>query len=609
MGKDFADDDDELNTGQDMTEITYNGSEDDPDETKTSEQTAGDEAAEPEEDVTADDSAAEPEQTAGDETAEPEEDVTADGGAAEPEQTEDDETAEPEQASEPESERKKKKMSRGKKIALIVIIAVAAALAAAYLITGFWFTKHYLPETTINGVDASLKTVEEVQQEIADRVNDYDITIKERGGGEEIVLGTDIGLVIEFDDTLDNLLDEQKSFLWIAELKNAREFEPDRLLSYDEDMLETTLSGLACMDEGSMTISEDAKITYSEDSEQFEVIDAVFGTYMEAETLEAAVGAAVLELSETLDLEEAGCYTDPVYTEESDEIIAAHAEMNELLATDIAYDMEDAGTVEISKDEMSLWITTDENMEVVIDEDAVAEFVSDFADQYDTLYHTHTLATTYGSTVTITSGSYGWKINQETETAQLIEDLEAKEDVTREPNYSSRAASHSGNDYGNTYVEINLTAQHLYFYKNGSLVVESDIVSGCVADGNSTPTGIYGITYKEKDATLNGEDYSTPVSYWMPFNGGVGLHDATWRSSFGGTIYKTNGSHGCINLPYSVAQTIFENISTNDPVIVYTLAGTEQSSKSSSSSSSDDDDDEEEEDEDEDDDASDEDEG
>jgi hypothetical protein len=112
-------------------------------------------------------------------------------------------------------------------------------------------------------------------------------------------------------------------------------------------------------------------------------------------------------------------------------------------------------------------------------------------------------------------------------------------------------------------------------YVDGVLVVESDFVSGNLSKGYYTPTGAYGLTYKERNATLNGENYSTPVSYWMPFAGNVGMHDATWRGSFGGSIYKRNGSHGCVNLPYSAAKTIYENITSNFPVLVYELAGTE----------------------------------
>lgn len=133
-------------------------------------------------------------------------------------------------------------------------------------------------------------------------------------------------------------------------------------------------------------------------------------------------------------------------------------------------------------------------------------------------------------------------------------------------------------------MEINLTAQHLYFYKDGKLLVESDFVSGNESKGWSTPAGVFPLTYKQRDATLKGETYRTPVSYWMPFNGNIGLHDATWRSTFGGTIYKTSGSHGCVNLPPAVAKTIFENIAAGVPVLCYHLSGTESQTASNGTS-------------------------
>lgn len=147
--------------------------------------------------------------------------------------------------------------------------------------------------------------------------------------------------------------------------------------------------------------------------------------------------------------------------------------------------------------------------------------------------------------------------------------------MERELNYSMTANSHGKNDYGDSYVEINLTAQHMFLYKDGKLVIDSDFVSGNVSKNNVTPTGAYGVTYTEKNATLRGENYETPVTYWMPFAGNVGMHDAYWRSKFGGSIYKYAGSHGCINLPPEVAKVVFENVKKNYPVLVYELPGTE----------------------------------
>ena len=124
-------------------------------------------------------------------------------------------------------------------------------------------------------------------------------------------------------------------------------------------------------------------------------------------------------------------------------------------------------------------------------------------------------------------------------------------------------------------MEVNLTAQHLFFYKDGKRILESDFVSGNVSKKFGTPTGTYPVQYKQNDATLVGEDYETPVKYWMPFNKNIGFHDASWRSKFGKDIYLTNGSHGCINMPPANAKKMFQNIQRGVAVVVYKLPGTE----------------------------------
>ncbi len=496
---------------------------------------------------------------------------------AEPEDIEEEPFAEPEAA---ESEAERKKLH-------IILPLIAASIVAVYLIICAFYMKHYLPNTVVNGVDCSSKTVEELEALIVDEVNGYELTLVERGGETETISDFQIDLQVVFDGALEEILENQRTFAWPLALFSDSSYEPGNTASYDEELMATVLAELNCADVDQMTVTQDAEIMYDEDAETYEIEPAVYGTYLDTDMLYDLVDNAVISLEETVDLEAAGCYEDPVYTEESEEVVTACSEMIAPISANITYYMLDIGTFEISKKEMSSWVVLGDNFEVSVDEEVVAAYVAAFAEKYDTQYTSHTLKTTWGSTVTVSSGSYGWKLDQEAETEALLEEIAAGEDVTREPYYSHSAASHGANDYGSTYVEINLTAQHLYFYKNGVLIVESDFVSGNVANGNATPTGIYPVTYTQKDAVLRGDDYESPVSYWMPFNGGVGMHDATWRSSFGGTIYKTNGSHGCINLPLSAAKTIFENIKAGDAVIVYTLPGTESVSQASSSSSSD----------------------
>ncbi|MGV2686707.1 L,D-transpeptidase family protein, partial [Clostridium perfringens] len=109
------------------------------------------------------------------------------------------------------------------------------------------------------------------------------------------------------------------------------------------------------------------------------------------------------------------------------------------------------------------------------------------------------------------------------------------------------------NDIGNTYVEVNITRQHVWFYKDGTLITQGDVVTGDPGKGHSTQLGTYMLNYKQKEATLRGNNYEAKVVYWMPLNGNIGNHDASWRYSFGGNIYKNNGTHGCVNSPSYLA--------------------------------------------------------
>ena len=170
------------------------------------------------------------------------------------------------------------------------------------------------------------------------------------------------------------------------------------------------------------------------------------------------------------------------------------------------------------------------------------------------------------------SGNYGWWINYDSEVKEIKKDIKSGKSVTREPIYRSKAANHGDYhfDYGDSYAEVNIATQHMFLVINGKKVLDSDVVTGKDVDGRRTPTGTYSITYKTKDATLKGQGYASPVSWWMPFNGNIGFHDAPWRHGrFGGEIYKTAGSHGCVNMPPEMAAKLYKYVEKGFPVIVY----------------------------------------
>lgn len=469
----------------------------------------------------------------------------------------------------------------GKKAAWIAACTAGILLVAAggvYVGMSQKYKTRFFPNTRINGVDASGKTAAEVQELIAEGVNGYTLTIDERNNQTETIAGTDIKLHAEFDGSLEKMVAAQNPFAWLWHMKQ-EEYTIGTMVAYDDAALESQIRNLSCLDPEKAVEPVNAKISEYVSGQGYSIEPEQEGTAVEAEKLTQAVTGAIENLQDHLSLEEADVYKKPTVLKDDASLAEQLDKMNKYAKMSVTYQFGDS-TETLNGDQIHAWLIANADGSVSVDSSKVSEYVSEMAKAHNTSNKAKTLKTSYGSTIQVRGGTYGWKINQAAETEALAAIIASGESTTREPEYSQKAASHGANDYGDTYVEINLTGQHLFFYKEGKLVVESDFVSGNLAKGWGTPAGSYPLAYKQKNAVLKGENYRTPVNYWMPFNNGIGMHDAKWRSSFGGTIYKTGGSHGCINLPPSVAKTIFDNISAGTPVICYNLPGTEKSTTS-----------------------------
>ncbi len=218
---------------------------------------------------------------------------------------------------------------------------------------------------------------------------------------------------------------------------------------------------------------------------------------------------------------------------------------------------------------ISGWLYTKEDGTLSVNEAPAKEYVAGLASKYDTFGRNRSFTTHDGQEITVAGGDYGYWMDRVSTREQLIDQILTGESATLEPVYYGTGKSFGEDDIGNTYVEINIGQQHLWVYRNGEQINDTDFVSGGLFKGNGTPEGTYAITYKERDATLVGEGYQSSVKYWMPFNGNIGLHDASWRDAFGGHIYYMNGSHGCVNLPTTKAAEIYDQVEKGEPVVVY----------------------------------------
>ncbi|MCI8598118.1 MAG: L,D-transpeptidase family protein [Lachnospiraceae bacterium] len=468
-------------------------------------------------------------------------------------------------------ETKEKKQKKHFPILLMLLGIPVLCVLAAYAGGFCYYQKHFVRGTMIDQVDVSGMTIPELEAQI----QEYSLKVLQRqaSGGllQEEIEGKAIGLSYSSIEPFQEILQEQNTWLWF--LRQDTVHETEELIQYDMDALETEIGNLSGFKKDFAVAPTDAYIADYTPEQGFEVVEEIQGNQLNRQKALKAISEGVEELKEEVNLEEMDCYEKPKITVESEELKAASDKLQSYVGTTITYTFGDNKEV-LDGTTISNWIEMD-GFDVSIDKTQVEEYVATLRKTYDTVFRPRKFKTSYGTEVTINKGDYGWWMNTDQEIEELYDMIERGESGERTPVYRQTAASYDEQDYGNTYVEINLTAQHLFLYKDGKKILESDFVSGNASRGYDTPGGIYGLTYKQRDATLVGETYRTPVSYWMPFNNNIGMHDATWRREFGGDIYKTNGSHGCVNLPYSVAKEIYGYIEKGTPVICYYLPGTE----------------------------------
>lgn len=476
----------------------------------------------------------------------------------------------------------------------VIVSFAAAALAVAYAKVAAYYQIHFLPNTYINGMDCSDMEAETVIALLDAPIEDYVLEVigrDYRTGDSEAILGRVVSndIQLKYADTREmvySFLEQQEASKWIQGYGHkVYTYSFGQEVTFDETLLTNMVKSWDAFQKKNMLKAEDAYISeYSEVNNSYEVIPETIGTEFDADQVAQCIADAVKNQEALMNVEAAGCYKEASVGHDDKVLTDAVETVNTWLAADITYDWNGVEVI-VDSEILREWISLENNIPI-LNEEAVAEFVKRQAAAYDTYGKKRNFITALGVELTLPSGYYGWKTDTEAEIEELIQLIGQGAVVQREPVYSSMAQKKGSNDIGSSYVEADLTHQHLYLYHKGTLVLETDFVSGDMSSkpGNVTPEGVFGVAYKTVNAVLRGEDYITPVSYWMPYFGNYGMHDATWRSEFGGDIYIANGSHGCINLPLDKAAQIYQYVYAGFPVICYyyqvdPLAGQETESQ------------------------------
>ncbi len=266
-------------------------------------------------------------------------------------------------------------------------------------------------------------------------------------------------------------------------------------------------------------------------------------------------------------------YVSAAVTKDDDpELQAALEACNNYTKASITYTFGDQSTT-LDGNTIKDWLQFDEKGQLIWDDNSfqqhVAEYVAQLAATYDTVGTEREFRQRVEELYMFPVRYMDGKDRSGSRGCSAQSGNQSGTQTTREPIYAQTANAYGVNDLGNTYIEVDLSEQHMYYYQNGSDIFESDFVSGNMSYADrQTHAGIFTLYYKKSPDVLRGGQkgtanyYEQPVQYWMPFDGGIGFHDANWRDEFGGDIYLTSGSHGCINLPPDNAAVLYDRFST-----------------------------------------------
>lgn len=474
----------------------------------------------------------------------------------------------------------KKKKKKGMIIGLTIVLIFAAVLgAAAYFLYEKANSGLFFEETTLNGYDVSGKSAKEVLLMLTRDYSAPKLEIREGGETELTLTLEELGYTIDEMQLLSEIQDCMRSqnLSLLISLFEGNEYEVEVPFNFDEEVFKKAVSSQNFSK--ARTASADAYMDF--DGTEYVIHPEVYGNEFDDADLQVIVREttdkmtsgdrpqedAVVEVPEAL-------YFVPAVTQDDEEMNRTVDTYNKYCKAVITHTFGEE-KLTIDWDTIQNWLILDEDGGH-IDEEAVYNYVAEMAGNYDTLYYERSFKAASGKKVTLSSNDYGYQIDQDGEFSQLMADIESNTTVEREPVYAVHGFSRNGrDDLNGNYIEVNLKKQHLWLYRNGELVIETDFVSGLPKDGRETTTGAFGIAFKASPYNLKGGgssgsgSWDVDVKYWMPFHDGQGLHDASWRNAFGGDIYKTNGSHGCVNLPTEAAAVIYENVDANFPILLY----------------------------------------
>lgn len=494
-------------------------------------------------------------------------------------------------------------------ISILILVPVIVG-SAFYLYMNLTYKNTFAYGMFINNCYVEGMTPEQVNEKLVGQIEPGKITVQCKMGNEIEIPFEKIGYTYSYLEQLRQIQKNDNPIAFAMRMYTSKgqfmenEIAPEG--TFDEAKLRQVMQENDSLKDCSKITNP--KVCIENTKNGYVLIDETVAL-LDGEKAQKVISLAIKDGKETVDLEKSNCYISYEYTPQMLDTLSVWKKVDTLIHANITYVLDDLEET-IEPSEISQWIMLndeeekskqsskkstkskekekqqesekqkeinpnipdfkwDEDGNLVLDKEKIAFYIEQLANKYDTVDKTRIFKATSGRAVKISNSNYGDKIDQKAEVNFLMEEIPKGKATDHIPSYSQRAFAAGEDDIGDTYIEVDMSKQTLYYYRNGRLMIETPVVTGNTSLGRGTPEKVCYVYFKQRNRILRGEDYATPVSYWIAVNGHIGIHDANWRYKFGGNIYKTNGSHGCVNTPTKAVSKLYDLVELGTPVIIF----------------------------------------
>ncbi len=464
-------------------------------------------------------------------------------------------------------------------IIAIVFSCIIMGCAIVYFSISYYYSTRFLPGTSVNRTDVSSLSISSADALLSRTPLEYSFDVcSDLKGVLCNVDGKTIDFNASYADGMQDIIDEQNQLTWPVAMFNCEYYHteptdytvmPKYNCNKEKLYRQLVQNGLFFLSDTNVN----ADVHIEQEYIRYALVDST-NPILDKEAVTDYIFDCVCQRAPMADV--SSLYSKQEYTNIQKRVLDLYRKINDFQNTQI--DIEDDGiTYSVNLTKTSKWFVLDENGTPTLDEDgnvcidmtAVNQTIDEISDAFDTFGKDLAWTRQDGTEVMLPYCLDGYQIDKTAMRNEILDDLYAGVSKTIKPVYLTEGKGHGKDAVGDTYIEVDMGNQKLYYYVNGKEKLSCDVVTGNINRGNGTPAKICDIYSKGLNKTLRGENYETFVYYWMAVSGNIGLHDATWRRKFGEEIYKTNGSHGCVNMPKDKVAELYDMAAVGTPVILY----------------------------------------